>query len=119
MVGTVLVTLGLTAIVLPLVEGRQHGWPAWTWLSLAAAPVLLGTFAVHQRWLHRRGGASLLNPSLFRARSFTAGLATQIAFWCGQASFFLVLALYRRRRHRAPAPVPSSANTAQPLAVEA
>ena len=25
----------LTAIVLPLVEGRQHGWPAWTWCSLA------------------------------------------------------------------------------------
>jgi EmrB/QacA subfamily drug resistance transporter len=93
-VGTVLVTLGLTAIVLPLVEGRQHGWPAWTWLSLSAAPVLLGAFAVHQRWLHRRGGAPLLDPSLFRTRSFMAGLATQIAFWCGQASFFLVLALY-------------------------
>jgi hypothetical protein len=36
--GTVLVTTGLTAIVFPLVEGRQHGWPLWTWLSLAAAP---------------------------------------------------------------------------------
>ena len=30
--GTVLVTAGLTAIMLPLVEGRQHGWPLWTWL---------------------------------------------------------------------------------------
>ncbi|MBV8217396.1 MAG: MFS transporter, partial [Solirubrobacterales bacterium] len=27
-------------------------------------------------------------------RTFTAGLLTQLAFWCGQASFFLVLALY-------------------------
>jgi len=27
LVGTALVTSGLTAIVLPLVEGRQHGWP--------------------------------------------------------------------------------------------
>jgi MFS family permease len=26
--GTVLLTTGLTAAVLPLVEGRQHGWPA-------------------------------------------------------------------------------------------
>src|SRR5262249_20042865 len=41
-VGTLLVTAGLTAVVLPLVEGRQHGWPAWTWVSLAAAPVILG-----------------------------------------------------------------------------
>ena len=42
-VGTVLATATLTAVVLPLLEGRQHGWPAWTWLSLAAAPVLLAT----------------------------------------------------------------------------
>jgi MFS family permease len=31
---------------------------------------------------------------MFHARSFTAGLLTQLVFWCGQASFFLVLALY-------------------------
>jgi MFS family permease len=95
--GTTLVTAGLTAVVLPLVEGRQHGWPLWTWLSFAAAPVLLGGFAVHQRALGRRGGAPLLAPALLRARSFTAGLVTQLAFWCGQASFFLVLALYLQR----------------------
>ena len=29
--GTLLVTAGLTAVLLPLVEGRQHGWPVWTW----------------------------------------------------------------------------------------
>ena len=39
--GTVLLTAGLTAIVLPLVDGRQHGWPAWTWISLGCAPLLL------------------------------------------------------------------------------
>jgi EmrB/QacA subfamily drug resistance transporter len=93
-VGTLMLSGGLTAVVLPLVEGRQLGWPAWTWLSLAAAPVILGAFAVHERRLARRGGAPLLTPALFRARSFSAGLLTQLAFWCGQASFFLVLALY-------------------------
>jgi len=92
--GTVLVTVGLTAVVLPLVEGRQHGWPLWTALSLAAAPVVLGAFAAHQRRLARRGGAPLLDPALFRERAFSAGLLTQLVFWAGQASFFLVLALY-------------------------
>jgi EmrB/QacA subfamily drug resistance transporter len=94
LLGTTLVTVGLTAIVLPLVEGRQHGWPAWTWISLAAAPAILGAFAAHQRRLERRGGAPMFAPALLRARSFGAGLVTQLAFWCGQASFFLVLALY-------------------------
>jgi EmrB/QacA subfamily drug resistance transporter len=94
LVGTLLLTLGLTAVVLPLVEGRQHNWPAWTWLSLISAPVILGAFAVHERRLARRGGVPLLSPGLFRARSLSAGLLTQLAFWSGQASFFLVLALY-------------------------
>jgi EmrB/QacA subfamily drug resistance transporter len=92
--GATLITLGLVAIVLPLVEGRQQGWPAWTWASLACAPVLLGAFAMHQRWLANRGGAPLLDPRLFRARAVRAGLVTQLGFWSGQAALFLVLALY-------------------------
>jgi MFS family permease len=92
--GTALITAALTAVVVPLVEGRQHGWPAWTWVSLAAAPCLLMGFLAHQRRLSARGGAPLLDASLFRERSFSAGLMTQLAFWAGQASFFVVLALY-------------------------
>ena len=92
--GTALVTAGLIAIVLPLIEGRQHGWPAWTWILLGAAPLILGTFVVQQRRLARRCGAPLLELSLFSQRTFSAGLVAQLVFWCGQASFFLVLALY-------------------------
>jgi EmrB/QacA subfamily drug resistance transporter len=93
-VGTALVTFALIAAVLPLVEGRQAGWPLWTWLCLAAAPLALAVFAAHQRRLHARGGGPLLDPELFRDRAFSAGLLTQLVFWCGQASFFLVFALY-------------------------
>jgi EmrB/QacA subfamily drug resistance transporter len=92
--GSLLVTLGLVAIVLPLVDGRQLGWPTWTWLSLGAAPIVLGAAALQQRWLMRRGGAPLLAPELLRERAYSAGLVTQLVFWCGQGSFFLVLALY-------------------------
>jgi EmrB/QacA subfamily drug resistance transporter len=92
--GTALVTTGLTAIVFPLVEGRQHGWPLWTWLSLAASPLLLGGFVARQRQLARVGREPLLDLSLFEQRAFSAGLFTQMVFWSGQASFFLVLALY-------------------------
>jgi Na+/melibiose symporter-like transporter len=92
--GTLLVTIGLTAIVLPLVEGRQHDWPTWTWISLAVAPLILATFALHQQRLAGRGEAPLVPPALLRNKRFLAGVITQLTFWCGQASFFLVLALY-------------------------
>jgi EmrB/QacA subfamily drug resistance transporter len=94
LVGTVLITLALVDVVLPLVEGRQHGWPLWTWLCLGAAPVALAAFAAHVRRADARAGAPLLDPTLFRDRGFSAGLLTQLVFWTAQASFFLVFALY-------------------------
>src|SRR5215471_8390301 len=54
-VGTLLITIGLTAVLLPLVEGRQEGFPEWTWLSLGLAPLILGAFVMHQLRLARRG----------------------------------------------------------------
>jgi MFS family permease len=81
---------GLTAVLLPLIEGRQHGWPAWTWISLAAAPVILGAFVARQA----RSDAPLLDLGLFRERAFSAGLATQLLLGSAQASFFVYLALY-------------------------
>lgn len=93
-VGLTLVTLALTALVLPLVDGRDTGWPWWAWVCLAAAPVLAVEFLWWQRVLVRRGETPLLDPALFRLRTFSAGLLTQFAFWAGQASYFLVLALY-------------------------
>jgi predicted MFS family arabinose efflux permease len=49
---------------------------------------------VQQQRLSRRGGRPLLELRLFRERSFSAGLLTQLAFWSSMAAFFVVLALY-------------------------
>jgi EmrB/QacA subfamily drug resistance transporter len=92
--GLALSTAGLTAIVLPLVQGRQDGWPAWTWISLAAAPLILAVYAAQQRALTRRGGLPLIEPALLHDPRLRVGLVAQTVFWCGQGSFFLILALY-------------------------
>jgi MFS family permease len=92
--GAVAVAIGLTAILLPLIEGRELGWPAWTWVSLALAPAILAWFVARQRRLSARGDDPLLDLALFRERGFSAGLATQICLACTQASFFVFLALY-------------------------
>ena len=93
-VGLALATAALTALVLPLVDGRAHGWPLWSLVSLAAAPLLFADFVLWQRHVARRGGSALVDPAWFRDRTFRVGMLTQLAFWSGQASYFLVLALY-------------------------
>jgi MFS family permease len=89
-----LLTAAVTALMLPLVQGRSAGWPLWTFLSLAAAPVLVALLGVRQRSEVTRGHAPLLDPRLLREPTIATGLATQLVFWCGQASYFFVLALY-------------------------
>src|SRR5437763_2730077 len=90
--GAVVLALGLTAVLLPLIEGRQHGWPAWTWISLGVSPLVLGEFVVHQARLARRGDGALLDLALFRERTFAAGMLTHLLLACAQASFFVCLA---------------------------
>ncbi|MFE4356228.1 MFS transporter [Kitasatospora sp. NPDC056800] len=102
-VGVLLVTTALTGLVLPLIQGPQLHWPLWAGLCLGGSLALLAVFAVHQ---HRATTATtaaatattattpLVDTRLFRDRAFSAGLLAQLAFWLGQGSFFLVLALH-------------------------
>lgn len=92
--GAALVTLAVLAVVLPLIEGRELGWPLWTWMCLAASLPLLLAFVGYQRWLGTLGGTPLVDLALFGERAFAVGLLAILVFFAGMASFFLVLALY-------------------------
>jgi EmrB/QacA subfamily drug resistance transporter len=89
-----LATTTLTALVLPLLEGRRLDWPLWTWLSLAGA-LLAGVLTVlRSRSLLRRGRRPLVEPAAFRSRTVRVAIACQGLLFVGMASYFLVLALY-------------------------
>lgn len=45
--GVLLAMGGVLALVYPLVEGRQLGWPLWTFALMLLSPVLLALFARH------------------------------------------------------------------------
>lgn len=47
--GVATLSASMLLIVLPLVLGREEGWPLWTWLSLGAGLAGLGGFAVVER----------------------------------------------------------------------
>jgi len=92
--GVALITACLVAVVLPLVDGRQEGWPAWSWIALGSSVPLALAFAAHQRRKAARGGVPLLSPRVFASWPLRAGLITQTAFWCQQAASYLVIGLY-------------------------
>ena len=93
-VGTGLLGAAVLLLILPLVEGRSDGWPAWTWCCLAACPALLALFFLHQRRLIGHGGAPVLNPALFSSRAFAVGMPVALVYNLSVASYFFVLALY-------------------------
>lgn len=92
--GVLLAMGGVLALVYPLVEGRQLGWPLWTFALMLLSPVLLALFARHQRRPSAANHAPLLPMGLFRDRGFSAGLVVQLTFQAGVASYFLILTLY-------------------------
>ncbi len=91
--GAVGVSVSLALALVPLILGREEGWPAWTWASLAAAlPAMLLTLAWERR-LTRHGRDPLLDLTLFRDRSFSAGLPINAAFMGYFSSFMFVMTL--------------------------
>jgi EmrB/QacA subfamily drug resistance transporter len=93
--GAVGVSGALALALVPLTLGRDEGWPAWTWVSLAAAlPVLAATLAWERR-LTRAGGEPLLDLAVFRDRAFSAGLLLNFfaIFFFGSFMFVLTLLL--------------------------
>ena len=81
-------------IVLPLVLGRELGWPAWALGCVAAGVLLAGAFAGFERAVAARGGDPLLNLGVLRAPGLTAGLGTLLAVMAGYGGFLFVFTLH-------------------------
>jgi len=63
-------------IVLPLVLGREEGWPAWCFACIAVGTVLATGFVLIERRVAARGGYPLLNLAVLRAPALPSGLVT-------------------------------------------
>lgn len=92
--GAVLAAIGAGLIVYPLVQGRELGWPAWTFALMAASAVVFAIFAWYEVRTQRAGGDPLVVPSLFRKRAFSGGLVVGLVFFSGMTGFALVFSLY-------------------------
>jgi EmrB/QacA subfamily drug resistance transporter len=93
-VGVGLISAALLMLLYPLVQGRELGWPTWTFVSMAAAVPTLAVFIAWERAKDRRDGSPLVQLGLFRHRAFAVGIAIAITFFLGVTSFALILTLF-------------------------
>ncbi|MFL1901104.1 DHA2 family efflux MFS transporter permease subunit [Streptomyces tauricus] len=94
LVGVALVTLGLLMLLYPLIRGRELDWPTWGYVSMGGSLVVFGALVAYEKRKTARDGSPLVELSLFKVKSFAAGIAVQTVFGIGLGIFFLVWTLY-------------------------
>ncbi|MEF3110727.1 MFS transporter [Raoultella sp. WB_B2P2-3] len=85
------ITLGL--LIVPLIEGREAGWPWWSWLALSLTPVAACLFWRYENRLARRGGDPLIDPMIFREPGMGLSLLLALLFY-SIGVFFLLFSIY-------------------------
>ncbi|WP_128980531.1 MFS transporter [Streptomyces roseicoloratus] len=94
LVGVVLATLAMLMLIYPLTRGRELDWPLWGHLMMAGSLVVFAALVAYEKYKTRKDGSPLVELSLFKVKSFAAGIAVQLTFGVVMGIFFLVWTLY-------------------------
>jgi MFS family permease len=87
--GAVVLAGASLLVLFPLIQGQSAGWPAWLIVMLVASGPALAAFVAVERRLVRRGDEPLVDPLLFRLRSFRVGNVVGVV--TGLMSFAVVV----------------------------
>ncbi|MQM25920.1 MFS transporter [Glycomyces albidus] len=91
--GALLLGAAMVLLLAPLTEGRAAGWPAWSWICLAAFPVAAGAFLATQRRAERSGRVPLLPPSLLALPGMRRGVPVMMLSMAGFSGFLFTAAV--------------------------
>jgi len=92
--GVAILTVALTLLLYPLIQGREAGWPAWAFICLIAFVPALLIFLRFEKRVTAKGGSPLVELSLFHNRVFVIGLCSGVCFFSGAAAFFLISTIF-------------------------
>jgi MFS family permease len=93
--GVGLLTTAMTALITPLIFGRQYGWPLWAWVVLLAAGLLLlAVFAGFERRVSVRGGQPLFDLAVLRPAGVRPALVTCFTVMGCYAAFIFAITFH-------------------------
>jgi MFS family permease len=97
--GGVILATCLSAIAYPLLQGRNLGWPTWSFALLACGLVGLAMLAIVESRRERRGTDTLVQISQFRYRAFAAGIGIQELLGFSLQGFSFTFILWIQEGH--------------------
>jgi Major Facilitator Superfamily len=92
--GAAVLAAALLALVLPLTFGRDAGWPAWVWPSLAACALALVAFVALERRVRARGRAPLFDLDVLLLPGVAAGVLAVMLVMGAYAGFLVSLTFH-------------------------
>ena len=94
LLGSFIIIVSSGLLLLPLIQGQEAGWPAWTFVSLAISFLGFAIFTLQQRWVISRNRTPLVDPDIFKARTYNLGLAGIFTFFAGFTGVYLIITLF-------------------------
>lgn len=92
-IGLLLLSGGLVAILVPLIEGQDQGWPVWTYLSLVGGVALVALFGAWEVMVAKQGKSPLVPPHLFSHAAFTGGVILALVYFAAFVSIFFTISI--------------------------
>ena len=91
--GLLLLIGGTAAILVPIVEGEERGWPWWMFGLIGGGVLLLVVFGAWEARVVRAGRTAIVPPALFSHWTFTGGLTAAFLVFAASTSFMFALSI--------------------------
>ena len=88
--GAVLISVSMGSIVYPLIQGRELGWPTWTFVMLGAGVLLTYAFGRYES----RSNSPLVVMDLLRKVHFSSGLVVILLSQIAMGGVFLSFSVH-------------------------
>ncbi|WP_343659025.1 MFS transporter [Chryseobacterium sp.] len=92
--GVVILTFALFFLIYPLIQGRESGWPLWSFGLLMLSFVLFVIFIYNQKIKLGNNGNPLIDVRLFKIKDFNIGLTAVLFHFMLHTAYLLLSAVY-------------------------
>lgn len=91
--GSVILSLALFCLIIPIIQGRELGWPWWCVAGLFLSASIFVGFIFNQKTKLERRMAPLINVSLFKIKDLNIGLLCVFVCYMVYNSYLLISTL--------------------------